>query len=30
MFFCAQIERMSHYYKVIMRHAYCMDTEYKI
>ena len=30
MFFCTQMQRMSHNYKVIARHAYCMDAEYAI
>ena len=28
--FCAQVQHISHYYKVIMHHAYCMDAEYAI
>jgi len=28
--FCTQTQRMSHYYEVIVCHAYCMDTEYAI
>jgi len=27
MFFFAQMQGMSHYHKVIVRRAYCMDTE---
>jgi len=30
MFFCAQMQRMSHYYKAIVCHAYCMNAEYAI
>jgi len=30
MFFFAQMQCMSHYYKVIMCRAYCMDYEYTI
>jgi len=30
MFSCAQMQRMSHYYNVIVCHAYCMDAEYAI
>jgi len=30
MFFCAQMQRKSQYYKVIVHHAFCMDAEYAI
>jgi len=30
MCYFAQMQSVSHYYKVIMRHAYCIDTEYSI
>jgi len=30
MFFSTETQGMSHYYKVIVHRAYCMDTEYTI